>query len=44
MGLTCKPIGKFASAMRKMENKLVAAKIENKIRKEHKRTKELETA
>ncbi|WP_320973198.1 hypothetical protein [Enterocloster bolteae] len=41
LGLTCKPIGNFASVMRKMENKLAEEKIENKVKNERKRTKEL---
>ena len=41
LGLTCKPIGNFASVMRRMENKLAAEKIENKVKNERKRTKEL---
>ena len=41
MGLTCKPIGNFASVMRKMENKLAEEKIEKKVKNERKRTTEL---
>lgn len=33
MGLTCKPVGKFKSIMRKMENKLEADKKAQKNKK-----------
>lgn len=33
MGLTCKPVGKFKSIMRKMENKLEADKKLQKDKK-----------
>lgn len=33
MGLTCKPIGKFKSIMRKMENKLEVDKKAHKDKK-----------
>jgi hypothetical protein len=37
MGITCKPIGKLQSTMRKMENDLERQKKETKIKKEDKK-------
>lgn len=36
MGITCKPVGKFQSVMRKMENQL---EVERKVAKEKKEAK-----
>lgn len=36
MGLTCKPVGKFKSIMKKMENKLAEEKRAAKEKKEEK--------
>lgn len=36
MGLTCKPVDKFKSIMRKMENKLEEAKSAHKNKKDGK--------
>ena len=39
MGITCKPVGKFHSIMRKMENKLEAERKAAKEKKEAKKNK-----
>ena len=40
MGITCKPVGKFQSIMKKMENQLEAERKAAKEKKEAKRDKE----
>ena len=40
MGITCKPVGKFQSVMRKMENQL---EVERKVAKEKKGAKKSKT-
>ena len=39
MGVTCKPVGKFQSIMRKMENQLEAERKTAKEKKEAKKSK-----
>ena len=39
MGITCKPVGKFQSIMKKMENQLEAEKKVAKEKKEEKKDK-----
>ena len=39
MGITCKPVGKFQSIMRKMENQLEAERKAAKEKKEAKKSK-----
>ena len=39
MGITCKPVGKFQSIMRKMKNQLEAEKKAAKEKKEAKKSK-----
>ena len=39
MGITCKPIGKFQSVMKKMENQLEAERKAAKEKKEAKKSK-----
>ena len=39
MGITCKPVGKFHSIMRKMENQLEAERKAAKDRKEARKSK-----
>ena len=39
MGITCKPLGKFQSIMRKMENQLEAERKAAKEKKEAKKSK-----
>ena len=39
MGVTCKPVGKFQSIMRKMENQLEAERKAAKEKKEAKKSK-----
>lgn len=39
MGITCKPVGKFQSIMRKMENRLEAERKFAKEKKEAKKNK-----
>ena len=39
MGITCKPVGKFQSIMRKMENQLEAERKAAKEKRETKRNK-----
>ena len=39
MGITCKPVGKFQSIMKKMENKLEAERKAAKEKKEAKKNK-----
>ena len=41
MGITCKPVGKFQSVMRKMENQL---EVERKVAKEKKEAKKSKTS